>query len=162
MERERKFLVREMPARLSRYPHAMIEQGYLALGRNDPRGIEVRVRRTEGNYVLTVKQGSGQARLEEEISLSPKDGRRLWRLTEGRRLRKVRYEIPYRGLKVELDIYRDNVKGLVVAEVEFESAKAMRDFDPPPWFGRDVSGSMRYSNSRLAVTGWKGGRGRRK
>jgi adenylate cyclase len=155
IERERKFLVAKLPAKLSRYPHATIEQGYLSDGQRDRDATEIRLRRKNRRHVLTVKKGRGEARLEKEIPLAVPQARSLWPLTKGRRVNKVRYTIPYRGLNIELDIYRDKARGLAVAEVEFPSERASRRFDPPPWFGREVTGESTFANSRLAITGWK-------
>ena len=51
VEIERKFLVPELPQGLERWPATRIEQGYLAI---DGDGTEVRVRRRDGDAVLTV------------------------------------------------------------------------------------------------------------
>jgi adenylate cyclase len=155
-ERERKFLVKTLPIDRSRYPHTLIEQGYLATTGRHNRSAEVRIRRMDGRAVLTVKKGHGAARLESEIALDWASARVLWPLTRGVRVTKVRYEIPYRGHTVELDVYRGAVRGLVVAEVEFRSDRALRRFVPPDWFGREITGRKEFANSRLAVTGWKG------
>jgi CYTH domain-containing protein len=65
-------------------------------------------------------------------------------------LRKVRCEIPWKNLVIEIDIYHGRHAGLVVAEVEFPDRLSCRKFKPPSWFGREVTGEKRYSNVRLA------------
>ncbi len=94
--------------------------------------------------------GRSRSREECEIKLSPKQFAALWPATAGRRLRKLRYEIPWRNLLIEIDIYRGRHSGLVVAEVEFSDHVTCRKFKPPSWFGREVTGEKRYSNVRLA------------
>ena len=74
----------------------------------------------------------------------------LWPATIGRRLRKLRHEVPWKDLIIEIDTYRGRNAGLVVAEVEFPSQAAARKFQPPSWFGREVTGGKRYSNVKLA------------
>lgn len=153
MEIERKFLIEagaELPADLDRHRSERILQGYLAL----EEGVEVRVRRRGTRAFLTIKSGGGRARLEEELEID--DGRfgRLWPLTEGRRVRKTRTNIPLGGgLVVELDVYADAHDGLVVAEVEFPSEQAADAFEPPPWLGREVTDDPRYKNRALALDG---------
>jgi adenylate cyclase len=154
VERERKFLVPNPPGNLSDYPHDLIRQGYLAIESTN-RLAEVRLRRVGERYVLTVKQGRSPSRLEVEVALPPPDGRKLWRLTRGWRVRKVRYRIPHEGLTIELDVYLGKAKGLCVAEVEFESDEALQRFEPPPWFGQEVTGRRKFANRRIAVRGWK-------
>ena len=146
-EIERKFLVKELPPGLNRFRRYAIAQGYLA---NEPGGRHVRLRKKGKTASLTFKVGRGSAREEREIRLSAKQFATLWPATRGRRLRKTRYEIPWKNLKIEIDIYRGRNHGLVVAEVEFPSQASCRKFKPPRWFGREVTGEKRYSNVRLA------------
>ena len=49
MEIERKYLVKQLPAHLERYPSKYLEQGYL---NTDP---VVRIRRSDDTYTLTYK-----------------------------------------------------------------------------------------------------------
>lgn len=146
-EIERKFLVKELPPGLNRFRNYPIAQGYLA---DEPGGRHVRMRKKGKTASLTFKVGRGSAREEREIKLSPKQFASLWPATTGRRLRKSRYEIPWKSFLIELDIYRGRNTGLIVAEVEFRSRLACRKFKPPSWFGREVTGEKRYSNVRLA------------
>jgi adenylate cyclase len=80
---------------------------------------------------------------------------RLWPLTEGRRIEKVRYLVPAEapGLVIEVDVYDGALAGLVVAEVEFAGEADAEAFVPPAWLGREVTGDARFKNQRLAVDG---------
>jgi len=150
IEIERKFLVDVLPDDLDTHPSREIEQGYLAITDD----VEVRLRRYGDQTFLTVKSSGGEARVEEEIDIEPRRFEVLWPLTEGRRIQKRRHVIPAGdGLKVELDIYHGDLNGLLVAEVEFDSAAAAEGFAPPAWFGREVTDDPRYKNKRLAIEG---------
>ena len=146
-EIERKFLVKLLPENLNRCRHYPIAQGYLA---TESAGRQVRLRKKGKTASLTFKVGRGAHREEREIRLSPKQFAALWPATAGRRLRKVRYDIPWKNLVIEIDVYRGKHAGLVVAEVEFPDLATCRRFKPPSWFGREVTGEKRYSNVRLA------------
>jgi adenylate cyclase len=146
-EIERKFLLKRLPEKLRRSRRFLIAQGYLAI---EPAGRHVRLRKKGKTASLTFKVGRGSAREEREIKLSPKQFAALWPGTVGRRLRKLRCEIPWKNLLIEIDIYRGRHAGLVVAEVEFPDRATCAKFKPPPWFGREVTGEKRYSNVRLA------------
>jgi adenylate cyclase len=146
-EIERKFLIKRLPVAILRSRHFPIAQGYLA---NEPRGRHVRLRKKAKTPSLTFKVGRGSSREEREIRLSAKQFALLWPATRGRRLRKTRYEIPWKNLKIEVDIYHGRNHGLVVAEVEFSNHASCRRFKPPRWFGREITGEKRYSNVRLA------------
>lgn len=147
LEIERKFLVKTLPKNLRQFSKSRIEQGYLAV---DPHGIEVRLRKKDDKLLLTAKRGEGTAREEEEIELDADSFTKLWRLTKGRRLRKTRYKIPHGELCIEVDVYSGSNKRLVVAEVEFPNQQAAKKFNPPEWFGKDVTDDKRYSNKHLA------------
>lgn len=146
-EIERKFLIKRLPVEILRSRHFQIAQGYLA---SEPGGRHVRLRKKAQAPSLTFKVGRGSAREEREIRLSKKQFEILWPATSGRRLRKTRYEVPWKNLVIEIDIYQGRNHGLMVAEVEFPSQLSCRKFKPPGWFGREVTGEKRYSNVRLA------------
>jgi adenylate cyclase len=152
MEIERKFLVPAVPAGLGEHPSSALAQGYIAI---HPDGTEVRIRRRDGASVLTVKSGGGLARVEEEFPVDDAAFERLWPLTEGRRIEKVRYLVPAEapGLVIEVDVYDGALAGLVVAEVEFAGEADAEAFVPPAWLGREVTGDARFKNQRLAVDG---------
>ena len=151
MEIERKFLLARRPD-LDAGAGEEIEQGYLALA-DDEGGAEVRVRRTPVGRWLTIKAGSGRTRAEEEIELDHERCEALWALTEGRRLTKSRYRLPHGELEIEVDLYSGDLTGLEVAEVEFPDEDAADAFEPPGWFGDEVTGQRAYLNETLATEG---------
>jgi adenylate cyclase len=147
-EIERKWLVDEPPGDLSEFPSRQLDQGYLAI---DPDGTEVRVRRSDDEAVMTIKQGAGRTRAEEEFAIPADRFERLWPLTAGRRVQKRRYRIPGSdGLTFELDRYGGELEGLSVVEVEFPDEQLASSFTAPVWFGREVTDDPRYKNQNLA------------
>ena len=149
IEIERKFCVQEMP-NLTAHPGVAIAQGYLSV---DAAGIEIRIRRKGGQYYQTVKTGMGIKRIEVELALTRVQFDILWPLTAGKRIKKMRYELIEGKWTIELDVYRGRLKGLVIAEVEFEGVTESARFVPPPWFGREVTDDARYKNANLAQRG---------
>jgi adenylate cyclase len=154
MEIERKFLLREAPAWLDEHDSLDIEQGYLAIVEGE---TEVRLRRKGESTILTVKQGTGEMRREEEIELDEDQFGALWPLTEKRRVVKRRSEVPYEDLTIEVDVFEGALAGIVIAEVEFDSEEAAAAFGPPAWLGDEVTGDPRYANESLAIRGAPGG-----
>ena len=146
-EIERKFLVRKLPGDLMSWPHTEISQGYLV---STDDGLQVRLRKKNGQYSLTFKRGVGNVREEREIELTAEQLNALWPATEGKRLVKTRYEIPFGDRVIEIDVYGGRHEGLVVAEVEFDEEDDAKRFRPPDWLGDDVTGDPRYSNQLLA------------
>ena len=155
MEIERKFLLSGVPPTMRFARREPIRQGYIALDGD----TEVRLRITPKGAVLTIKAGRGGVRVEEEVSLQTRQGEALWELTEGRRVQKSRRRVRLPGpagiaeLVAEVDEYAGALDGLVVAEVEFPDEQTARGFEPPPWFGRELTDDWRYANRSLASDG---------
>lgn len=152
MEIERKYLVKELPENLEKYPHFVIEQGYLC---TKPT---IRIRRKNSDYILTYKsrQTSSQAadtcvNIEEEFLLSKEAYDHLKEKIDGILVRKTRYCIPYEKYTIELDLFDTPYELLKLAEVEFPSTEEASEFCPPSWFGKNVSADYQYSNSYLAT-----------
>ncbi|MBR4768809.1 MAG: CYTH domain-containing protein [Lachnospiraceae bacterium] len=144
MEIERKFLVREIPKDLDRYPHTDLVQGYLLFS------PVVRVRKDGDRYYLTVKGGGMMVREEYEVPIDEKGFLILAAKCEGRLIEKTRYRIPYKVWTIELDVFHGFKEGLVLAEVEFASEEEARSFEGPDWFSDDVTFDGRYHNSKMA------------
>lgn len=110
---------------------------------------------------LTIKGASADGyselrRLEIEIELSAAQFDEAWRLTKGRQLRKVRISYSFRiavteVLAVTVDAFRGRLRGLMLAEVEFDDEAACEAFVPPPYLGDEVTHDPRYRNAELAV-----------
>ena len=149
-EIEKKFLITEIPLDLSDFTFDRIIQGYI-LTTSD--GSEVRIRIKGDEFFLTAKSGGGLKRVEAEIKLAKEQFDKLWLFTEGSRINKKRYSIKYGNYVIELDLYEEKLKGLIVAEVEFENEDDASSFNPPAWFGRDVTEDYRYKNRNLALYG---------
>jgi CYTH domain-containing protein len=148
VEIERKWLVEQTPD-LSSLKPVKINQGYIV----STADSEVRLRRQEKKFFQTVKTGTGLQRGEIEIALTRKQFKKLWLATRGRRLEKVRYKIRWQGNSIELDVYRKELSGLQVAEVEFKTRKQAKAFSPPQWFSKEVTGEENYKNANLAEHG---------
>ena len=146
-EIERVFKVRQLPKNLEQYPSENIVQGYLAI---DVTGSEVRLRKIGDRYFETYKGAGRLQRRELEIELTPDQFNTLWPGTEGRRIEKIRYQIDEGDQKIELNVFRGNLEGLVLAEVEFPSREKSEEFEPPDWFGEEVTEDIRYKNQNLA------------
>ena len=152
VEVERKWLV-QPPPDLPIHQGKDVTQGYIALAED---GTEVRLRQIGEQWFQTVKSEGGLIRGEIEVELSRQQFETLWPATAGRRLEKTRFQLPWEGKTVEVDVYHGCLAGLVVAEVEFTSASESAQFTPPPWFGSEVTGDDAYKNVILVLHGRPG------
>jgi CYTH domain-containing protein len=108
------------------------------------------LRRIDAKHVITIKGGYGLRRTEVEIPITSSQFRALWPLTRGARIAKHRYRIPCAGRTVEVDVYAGPHRGLITADIEFDSVRASHAFAPPDWLGRDITGNRNYANAVLA------------
>jgi adenylate cyclase len=146
-EIERKFRVARVPAGLG--AGTSLRQAYVAVEGD----VEVRVRSDGTHHVLTVKGGAGLERDEVEVAIDAAVFASLWRLAGDRHLEKTRHRIGLDGLTAELDLYAGALAGLAVVEVEFASRQEAEAFDPPDWFGAELTGAAGWSNAALARNG---------
>ena len=147
VEIERKFLVKkeDLPKNLEQYPRKVIEQGYLC---TEP---VVRIRKSNDKYYLTYKSKGLLAREEYNLPLTKDAYEHLKPKADGIVISKIRYVIPEKdGLSIELDVFKAPYEGLFLAEVEFPSEEAALSYQPPKWFGEDVTYSTEYHNSTLS------------
>lgn len=148
MEIERKFLVKHIPAGLGSFPKRELEQTYISVSPT------IRLRKSDSDYILTVKGTGSIAREEFELPLSFEQYSSLMKKAETPPVIKTRYFIPLPGgLTAELDVYHGGLDGLLTVEVEFGSLDSSSAFIPPDWFGDDVSEDKRYKNTALSLYG---------
>lgn len=151
VEIERKYLLRELPARVDGVPSLEIDQGYLPGER-----INERVRRARSidgvRYYRTIKSGSGIERSEIEEETSELFFTTVWPLTRGFRVRKRRYLVEDGGAMWEIDEFLDR-DGFWLAEIELERVDEV--VVVPDWLrraiDREVTEDPRYTNHALAL-----------
>lgn len=149
MEIERKYKVKNMPENLDSYDFHIIEQAYLTTAPT------IRVRREDESYYMTYKGcgGSNTALSHEEynLPLTKEAYESLKNKSDGKIITKKRVLIPYAGHTIELDLFDEPFKPLVIAEVEFASEEMANAFVAPKWFGEEVTGRKEYTNAYLAL-----------
>jgi CYTH domain-containing protein/CHAD domain-containing protein len=151
VERERKFLVDTLPELPDE--GIALRQGYLAIDGS----VSVRVRDAgRDGCTLTIKAGHGAVHTELEFELGADQFAAAWEQTGGRRIHKTRHRLTHGTHTVELDVFHDDLNGLIVAEVEFDSDESLAAFEPPEWFGPEVTGDVAYTNASLAVNAPRG------
>jgi CYTH domain-containing protein len=143
-EIERKFLVRGDSWRGSK--GIVVRQGHLST--DEERVVRVRTAGEKG--FLTIKgKGEGLTRPEYEYGIPLQDAEEmLGTLCTGYLIEKIRYRVEHEGLIWEVDEFKGENQGLVVAEVELE--KEEQEIAAPDWAGDEVSGDPRYLNVNLA------------
>lgn len=148
-EIERKFLLSRLPPLPRGAAVAEIDQGWLP-----GTVLRERVRRvldSQGErWYRTVKLGAGMSRMEIEEPTTSEVFEALWPLTEGCRIRKLRYRVQDGALAWEIDRFVD--RDLVLAEIELPTEDTPVIL--PEWLAphvvREVTGEPAYLNLNLA------------
>ncbi|MDR1242596.1 MAG: CYTH domain-containing protein [Deltaproteobacteria bacterium] len=150
VEIERKFLLKDDSWRLDEAglprPGTPIVQGYLASAPN----CSIRLRKSAAKAVLTIKGASndtGMSRSEYQYEIPPADCEAMLKEFAPPLIEKIRYKIAYAGLLWEVDEFKGENSGLVMAEIELEHEN--QSIALPPWIGTEVTGDARYYNARL-------------
>ena len=133
-----------------------IRQGYRPLGAgtelSDRLGMnvdftpsEARLRDKAGTLYFTLKGTGGLSRSELEVEVKQNVFNEFWGKTDGRRVEKVRLNVPFKVYTAEIDVYTD--RDLVVVEVEVPTVEEANKLPP---LGKDVTSDKSYKNKNLA------------
>ncbi|SRR6056297_387516 len=151
VEIERKFLLAD-----SSWKHnargLVFRQAYLS---TDPdRTVRVRLVEVEADkrqgWVTIKGRATGPVRAEFEYPIPAEDAEAMIEtLCLDSAIEKTRYRVDHAGDVWEIDEFSGANAGLVVAEIELDSAE--QPFASPPWLGLEVTDDPRYTNARLSV-----------
>ena len=145
LEIERKFLVdAEKLSELHLTGGEKISQGYLST--DIEKIVRVRIEKNRGFLAVKTKN-IGIVRREFEYEIPLADAEELLKLCGKNVLNKIRYKIEFENHIWEVDIFEGRHAGLILAEVEINSADELVKI--PSWVGEEVSGDSRYYNVNL-------------
>jgi len=120
IEHERTFLAKSLPKDLLECKSKEILDIYLPTASHHPK---LRIRMNGDKYEITKKtpvDDQDHSKLKEETTpLTKEEFEELERSVKGKRVHKRRYYLPYQGRTAEVDVFLDNLKGLVLVDVEF-------------------------------------------
>lgn len=121
-------------------------QGYI---RTAVPGQSVRVRIAGDQGYLTIKgPAKGLSRAEFEYDIPVVDAQEMLEtLCDRPLIEKIRYRLPVDEVVWEIDEFKGENTGLIVAEVELASEH--QSVKLPDWIGKEVSGELKYYNSSL-------------
>ena len=145
IEIERKFLVANESWRRLYTRKQRLRDGLIASSADS----KVRVRLYEDKATLTVKSKSDSSvRAEFEYEIPVEDAKELLQKhCVNAVLEKIRYYAPYAGFEWEVDVYEGLLEGVILAEVELESADA--DVPLPDWVGAEVTGKPEHKKINM-------------
>ena len=155
-EIERKYLLKDSILSLIK-EHALqkhkITQFYTTI--THIKGL--RYRQMDDRYFKTVKYGAGASREEIEVEISKtKFQKKLKdRIKDG--IRKNRYMFHFEGKEYSIDVFKKELKGFYILEIEFPSIEAFEAFELPDLLKthviKDVSFDESFRNKNIVLNG---------
>ncbi|MEA2174067.1 MAG: hypothetical protein QOD00_1659 [Blastocatellia bacterium] len=153
VERERRFLLRDLPEGLTRASeHVQIWDNYIMGTRLRLRQIRVPATK-ERRWKLTQKFAPAPPDFSRtvitNIYLSPQEYE-VFSVFEGNEIRKNRYPFEQEGRKYGIDVFLGPLWGLILAETSFETDEEMDQFLMPPFAFAEVTRDEMFTGGKLA------------
>ena len=153
IERERRYLLQDLPEGLSRADH------HLQITDNYITGTRLRIRK-----VRDPKTNKWVVKFTQKFAPDPRDLSRtiitntylnateaeLLSVFEANEIRKNRYYFEYQGRKFSIDMFLGDLFGLVLAETSFESDEDSEAFSAPPFALADVTKNELFTGGKLS------------
>jgi CYTH domain-containing protein len=150
IELERTFLVKSIPPECKNVEGLDLLDIYLPTSAVHP---VLRIRQRGNKMVITKKQilnGTDSSEMSEDtIPLSNEEYEEMTQL-KGKRLHKKRHTFKQKNNTVDIDVYLDDLAGLVVADFEFENIDEKNAFVAPAWCLADVTQEKFIAGGLLA------------
>jgi adenylate cyclase len=147
IEVEHKFLLANDDWRKHIQRSVKYRQGYLS---SMPTS-SIRIRVSDDHAWLNIKSATiGAQRHEFEYEIPLSDANEILNsLCKKPLIEKTRHFVVNNGNLWEIDEFKGENDGLIVAEIEL--AEAGQDFVKPSWIGDEVTDDLRYYNNNLAL-----------
>jgi len=131
IELERTFLAKTIPSNFKECKSKEILDIYIPQAREHPT---LRIRKNGEKFEITKKEpisgNDSSKQLEQTIPLTKEEFEELAKL-EGKKARKIRYYYPLEGKTFEIDVFQDELKGLILVDIEFDDEKEKDFFEMP-------------------------------
>src|SRR5436190_22910460 len=153
VERERRYLLRDLPEGLTRADH------HLQITDNYITGTRLRIRKVRDPRTnkWTVKFTQKFAPNPEDLSrtiitniyLNAQEAETL-AIFEANEIRKNRYPFEFEGRKFSVDMFLGDLFGLVLAELSFDTDDEMDNFVAPPFALVEVTNNEIFTGGKLS------------
>ncbi|MFT4311467.1 MAG: hypothetical protein ACMXX7_02465 [Candidatus Woesearchaeota archaeon] len=139
IEIEKTYLAKEVPKNLKDSKYKEIIDIYIPKNSNHPT---LRLRKNGEKYELTkkepIEEGDSSIQKEQTIFLTKTEFEELSKL-QGKKVRKIRYYYKYKENTAEIDVFKDELEGLIVIDFEFETKEQKENFEIPNFCLADIT-----------------------
>lgn len=113
----------------------------------------LRIRKNGDKYEITNKQplvqGDISKMIEQTVMLTPEEFSEL-AIVPGKRVHKFRYLYPWNNRFAEVDVFLDQLTGLILVDFEFQNEAEMQNFIPPAYCLTEVTQEEAIAGGFLA------------
>jgi CYTH domain-containing protein len=139
IERELTYLAKHLPEGLIDCEFKEIIDIYLP---KESRHPNLRIRKTGNKYEITKKEPVDESDLSEmhefTTPLTEEEFKALANV-DSKKVRKLRYYYNHNGRTAEVDVFQDDLKGLVIIDFEFETSEEKSTFEIPDFCLADIT-----------------------
>lgn len=139
LELELTFLAKELPADIKAMKPTRIVDVYIP---DTPEHSHLRLRQKGEKYEITKKmpviEGNASEQIEQTIPLTKEEFTALCACSK-KRVAKDRYKIEIEGKMAEIDVFVDELKGLILIDFEFNTVDEKAAFETPSVALADVT-----------------------
>lgn len=139
IELEKTYLAKYLPEGLKDCKYKEIIDIYIPKSSVHPT---LRIRKNGDRYEMTKKEpvvkGDSSEQEEQTIILTEKEFNELFKL-DGKSTHKIRYYYDYNGRIAEVDVFLDDLLGLVLVDFEFENILEKNSFNMPEFCLAEVT-----------------------
>lgn len=152
IEIERKFLLvsdawRHLVKRQQRMAQGYLNDAHAVKAGRENCSVRIRIAGTAAHLNIKSRE-LGSRRQEFEYPVPFADAEKLMELACSGIIEKVRHYVEYESHLWEIDEFKGDNAGLVVAEIELKAVDEA--FLEPPWLGKEVTSLPRYYNLALS------------
>lgn len=149
IELERTYLLKTIPKDLTKSNFKEIIDIYIPKNSNHP---VLRIRKNGNKYEMTKKQpvhGKDSSKQEEQtIILSSEEFESLNNI-DGKKVHKIRYNYEYNNKVLEVDVFQEELQGLILVDVEFENEEDMASFEMPDFCLIEVTQEKTFAGGMI-------------
>lgn len=150
IELEKTYLLKFLPEGLRDSKSKEIIDVYLPKNSVHPK---LRLRKNGNKFELTkktpVQDGDASRQTEQTIVLSEEEFNDLNSQLDGKRIHKIRYYYNYNGRTAEIDVFQDDLQGLILVDVEFDNLSERDGFAIPDFCLAEVTQELFIAGGML-------------
>lgn len=145
--KERRFLLTQIPGHVNDLRSTTIQRGYFC----NKSSCEILIEKRGWKHFQIIHTKKNKKRKTLTIQISRKQFKLLWEGTLDSRIFKTEITTQSTIGSIHIDAYLKDLRGLIIAKVNFPDRHSAQAFSPPDWFGAEITYDKRFYDQALAT-----------